>query len=337
MKQLGAAKSKLERLKAKGLERPQIEEKGIKVDFGEENTQSRIALQIKDFSLRYGDNILFDGAEMEIHSREKVALVGPNGSGKSSLLGALMREGDWDGETLRIGPSQIIGYLSQVPSFTEGAVTIREEVRSWGPISQEEAFKLVAPFSFAFEDMDKNLEVLSGGETNRLQLARLMYKKTNFLILDEPTNHMDIASREIIEEAVSQFAGTVFVVSHDRYFLDKLVDRVVEIREGRLFSFEGNFSEYFRNRYPVLPRLSGNIDTRGRERKESSGSSGPTGGIPLEIRIQECEDEKGNWEKELKRALAANDQKEGRRAAVKLEQLNARLEKFYREWEEQEN
>jgi ATP-binding cassette, subfamily F, member 3 len=337
MKQLGAAKSKLERLKAKGLERPQIEGQGIRVDFGEENTQSRIALQIKDFSLSYGDNILFEGAEMEIHSREKVALVGPNGSGKSSLLGALMREGDWDGDTLRIGPSQIIGYLSQVPSFSEGALTIREEVRSWGPISDEEAFKLTAPFSFAFEDMDKSLDVLSGGETNRLQLARLMYKKTNFLILDEPTNHMDIASREIIEEAVGQFAGTVLVVSHDRYFLDKLVDRVVEIREGRLFSFEGNFSEYFKSRYPVLPRLSGSIDTRGRERKESNRASGPAGGIPLEMRIQECEDEKGKWEKVLKRALAANDQKEGRRAAVKLEQLNSRLDKFYAEWEEQEN
>jgi len=333
MKQLGAAQSKLARLKEKNLERPEVEARGIRVDFGEENSQSHIALQVRDFSLSFGENTLFSGAEMEIFCREKVALVGPNGSGKSSLINALIGGGDWDGNTLRIGPSQNIGYLSQVPSFAEGARTIREEVRSWGPITEEEAFKLVSPFSFPYGDMDKGLAVLSGGETNRLQLARLMYRKTNFLILDEPTNHMDIDSREMIEEAVGQFPGTVLVVSHDRYFLDRLVDRVVEIREGKLFSYEGNFSEYFRKRYPVLPRLSGSVDTRGRERRGDTPPPVPSGSIVLEARIQECEDEKASLEGELKKALADNRQKEGRRAAVKLEQLNSRLEKLYREWE----
>lgn len=336
MRDLGAAKGKLARLKEKNLEKPVLEEKAINVDFGDENSKSHIAFQIRNFSFAFGDNLIFDRADLEIHCREKVALVGPNGSGKSTLINALIHNSDWDSRHLRIGPSQEVGYLSQVPSFTEGAVTIEDEVRSWGPISSDEAFKLVANFSFEFKDMEKRLEVLSGGEVNRLQLARLMYRKTNFLILDEPTNHMDIQSREMIEEAVSQFSGTVLVVSHDRFFLDQLVDKVVEIDNKKLVVYEGNFSRYFKAKYPVLPRLSGEIDSRGKERRAAAGAeTAPHGAVPLDVRIQEGEDEKLELEQEMKRALAEKDTAGGRKAAVKLEQLNTRLEKLYAQWDAQ--
>jgi ATP-binding cassette subfamily F protein 3 len=337
MSQLGAAKGKLARLQAKDLEKPVLEEKAINVDFGDENSKSHIAFQIRDFSFSFGENQIFDRANLEVHCREKVALVGPNGSGKSTLVNALIHNSDWDSRHLRIGPSQVVGYLSQVPSFTEGAITIEDEVRSWGPISSDEAFKLVSNFSFEFKDMEKRLEVLSGGEVNRLQLARLMYRKTNFLILDEPTNHMDIQSREMIEEAVNQFTGTVLVVSHDRFFLDQLVDRVVEIDDKKLVSYEGNFSQYFKTKYPVLPRLSGDIKNRGKERLQGRGESiNQSAGVPLDIRIQEAEDEKLELENIMKTALENRDTAAGRKAAVKLEQLNTRLDKLYIEWDEQE-
>ena len=332
MSKLGAAKRKLEDERKKNLERPKIEDDAINVDFGDENSKSRIAMQVKEFNWAFGDKKLFENAELEIHSREKVALVGPNGSGKTTFINAVLNHGDWNDKNLRIGPSQIIGYLSQVPTFNDNAVTIEDEVRSWGSITREGAFSIAKNFSFSYQDMEKRLSVLSGGEVNRLQLARLMYNKTNFLILDEPTNHMDIQSREMIEEAIRKFNGTVLVVSHDRFFLDQLVDRVIEIDKLKLISFAGNFSEYFKAKYPALPRLSGEIKKRGTERKkEDKDLSNDT--HHLEVRIQEAEDEKEELEKDLKDSFSNNDHQKGRKIASKLDKLSSRLNKLYEQWE----
>ena len=341
MSQLGAAQAKLEAEKQRNLERPRFDESVTKLDFGEELSRAAIALEVKNFTYGFEDKMLFKEASLKIHCREKVALVGPNGSGKSTFLQVLLKEGDWSsGGNLRLGPSQKVGYLSQVPKFKKGAVTIEDEIRSWGALSRDGAYALARHFSFSYEDLDKHLTVLSGGELNRLQLAKLMYLKTNFLILDEPTNHMDIQSREMIEEAVGKFPGTVLVVSHDRFFLDQLVDRVVEIENGQFHSYPGNFSDYFREKYPVLPRLSGDTARRGKERqgsdrKTSETQSGGTTGLVAQVerRIQEAENEKTLLETELKKAYEAKDRKGGLRLAAQLDKLAGRLEKLYRQWE----
>ncbi|MBF9017526.1 MULTISPECIES: ribosomal protection-like ABC-F family protein [unclassified Oceanispirochaeta] len=331
MSQLAAAQKKLADEKQKNLKKPQLEDDPLKLNFGDENTRSRIALQVKDFNWSFADRILFNKASLEINSREKVALVGANGSGKSTFLNVLLNQGDWDNKTLRLGPSQVIGFLSQTPEFNKNALTIEDEIRSWGPLTKDGAFNIARNFSFIYEDLEKRLAVLSGGEVNRLQLARLMYMKTNFLILDEPTNHMDIRSREMIEEAIGNFSGTVLVVSHDRYFLDQLVDRVIEIDQGQFNSYEGNFSEYFKNKYPVLPRLSGKIKSRGRERKTDNPSA-DFNNRNMERRIQEAEDEKSRLERELEKAFAAKDLKKGKKIAGELDKLSSRLEKMYSQW-----
>jgi len=333
MSQLGAAQAKLEAEKKRNLERPQFDEGVTKLDFGEELSRSTLALEVKNFDYGFEDKVLFKGASLKIHCREKVALVGPNGSGKSTFLKVLLKEGDWDsGGNLRLGPSQKVGYLSQVPSFNQDAVTMEDEIRSWGALTRDAAFALAKHFSFTYEDLEKRLEVLSGGEVNRLQLARLMYLKTNFLILDEPTNHMDIQSREMIEEAVGKFPGTVLVVSHDRFFLDHLVDRVIEIEEGRFRSYPGNFSDYFKAKYPVLPRLSGTVARRGRER-QGPGKESVQEVAAVERRIQEAEDEKSRLEKDLKAAYESKDRKQGLHIAAQLDKLAGRLEKLYVQWE----
>lgn len=332
MSKLGAAKRKLEEEKKKNLEKPRIEDEGINLDFGDDNSKSRIAMEVKEFDWAFEDKILFEKAELEIHCREKVALVGPNGSGKTTFINAVLHHADWNEKNLRIGPSQEIGYLTQVPSFYKDAETIEDEIRSWGPITREGAFSIAGNFSFTYQDMDKQLAVLSGGEVNRLQLARLMFHKTNFLILDEPTNHMDILSREMIEEAIKQFKGTVLVVSHDRFFLDQLVDRVIEIDNKKLTSYPGNFSEYFNARYPSLPRLSGDIKKRGLERKTENDDPS-LNSVYVEKRIEEAEEEKTKLEEDLKKYFSKNDQVKGRKTADKLERLKSRLDKLYEQWE----
>jgi ATP-binding cassette, subfamily F, member 3 len=331
MSQLGAAQKKLADEKKKNLEKPRLENDPLKLNFGDADSRSHIALQVKNFNWSFGDKVLFQGADLELNCREKVALVGANGSGKSTFLNALLNHGDWDNHTLRLGPSQSIGYLSQNPEFNVNALSIEDEIRSWGPLTKDGAFNIARNFSFTYEDLEKQLTVLSGGEVNRLQLARLMYMKTNFLILDEPTNHMDIRSREMIEKAINRFEGTVLIVSHDRYFLDQLVDRVIEIDQKQFNSFEGNFSEYFKQRYPVLPRLSGKISSRGRERRDDSSTSRPDS-RQLEKRIQESEDTKSRLEKELEQAYGNKDLKKGKKIARDLDKLSSRLEKMYEDW-----
>ena len=332
MNQLAAAKRKYGEELSKNLQNPDVSGNPISMDISGEKSKSDIAMRIEDFSLAFGEKELFRRGCMEILCGERVAVVGPNGVGKSSFLKALVAEGEWNHPSLKIGPGQKIGYLSQVPSFTGSAVTVEDEVRSWGPLTRDAAFALVQNMGFSYDDMDKRLSVLSGGETSRLQLARFAYRQVNFMILDEPTNHMDIESREAIEEAVDAFEGTILVVSHDRYFLDTLVDRIVEIRDMGFVSHPGNFTDFFHAAYPTLPRLKGDVTRRGGERKHLSGT-GTGGAAGIERRIEAAETEKAALEKELKRCLENNDLKAGHTASVRHEKVLKLLDRLYEEWD----
>ncbi|MBN1646537.1 MAG: ABC-F family ATP-binding cassette domain-containing protein [Spirochaetales bacterium] len=333
MNQLAAAKRKLAEDRAKLPEKPELDRQSIHLDINAEASKSDTAVRITEYSLAFGQKVLLENANMEVLCGQSVALVGPNGCGKSSLLKKLMDEGDWHHKHLKIGPSQKIAYLSQVPVFSDNAVTIEDEVRSWGPLTRDDAFSIISRFSFGYEDMDKRLAVLSGGETGRLQLARFSYFKTNLLILDEPTNHMDLISREVIEEALERFEGTMLIVSHDRFFLDTLVSRVYEFNDRKLECYEGNFSEYFMARYPVLPRLSGSVTGRASERIREKSRQQKRSPDDLESRIGEAENEKKAREKEMKEAFDSNNQEAGRRAAARLGKISSLLDKLYEEWE----
>lgn len=327
--QLAGAKKKLQQEEDKIIEKPDFINPNLRLDFGNENCKSKIVLDIKELNLSFGNKILLENTSMKIYSGERVALVGANGAGKSSLIKKILNEASWDNRNLRIGPSQIVGYLSQDPVFSENSVTIEDEVRSWGPITRDMAFSIINKFLFPYCDLQKNLKVLSGGEKNRLQLAKLMYKQVNFLILDEPTNHMDIESREVIEEALKRFSGTFLVISHDRYFLDSLVDRVLEIENCKLISHIGNFTSFFNKKYKKLPRLSGELKKRGKERSHKPEEITES---YLEDKIVEEERLKSELEIELKEAYLAKDSKTGRQIAIKLEKLNSRIDKLYKNY-----
>ena len=333
MSQLGAAKTKLAEEKKRELVKPDIDNEAISLDFGSDLSKSTIALRIKNLNIAFGERVLFKDASFEMNCGEKVALVGANGSGKTTLINTVLNQGEWHNQSLRIGPSQRIGYLSQTAVFNEKAVSIEDEIRSWGPITRDGAFSLAGGFAFEYSDLEKPLAVLSGGEVNRLQLARLMYENINFLVLDEPTNHMDIQSREAIEQAIARFSGTVLVISHDRYFLDQLVDRVVEVENAGLNVHEGNFSQYFKAKYPVLPRLSGEIRKRGSERKAGRSASTESAAV-IERRIEESEAEKMELERALENSYSDKDRKNGLKIATRLEKLTIRIEKLYADWED---
>ena len=277
-RRLRARRSQLEREKRQAVEKPVLSRGAVSASFTTEATRSDIAVQVRGYSRAFGDRQLFDDADLHIASGERVALVGPNGAGKTTLLRDIVEKGDWNSRTIRIGPSIRLGYAAQEQEVLRPERTILEEVGAGAAISSNEAFGLLRRFLFGWEDLDKKVADLSGGERNRLQLARLMAVRPSLLVLDEPTNHLDIPTREAVEEALEDYAGTVLVVSHDRYFLDKVAGRVVELQDGKLVSFDGNFSEFWYARQALESPVQGTRQDEGAKQGAGEGRAGAAEG-----------------------------------------------------------
>jgi ATP-binding cassette, subfamily F, member 3 len=175
---------------------------------------------------------------------ERVGLVGANGTGKSVLFRLLLGEDLPTTGEITIGPSVRIGYYAQQTETLDGKQTLIDTVRRAGEFSEQRAVAFLKRFLFTYEQANDPVKNLSGGEASRLQMALLMLSDANFLLLDEPTNHLDIASTEVLEDALSDFKGTLLVISHDRYFLDRVVQRIVELDDGSLTNYIGGYSDY---------------------------------------------------------------------------------------------
>jgi ATP-binding cassette, subfamily F, member 3 len=188
--------------------------------------------------------VILAGIDLLIMRGERVGLVGPNGAGKSLLFRLILeQEAPSEGE-IRLGPSVQIGYYAQQHETLQYERTILDTVRLAGNMSEENAVAFLNRFLFSYEHSKNRVGTLSGGERSRLQMALLMLSGANFLMLDEPTNHLDINSAEVLEKAIGEFEGTVLVISHDRYFLDRVVDRIVELDGGLMQEYLGNYSDY---------------------------------------------------------------------------------------------
>lgn len=332
-KRLRARRSQLEREKRDAVDKPLLGDYAIRADFQVAPTRANVALQIRDYSKAFGDLKLFENAHLEISCGERVALVGPNGSGKTTLLREIVENAAWENPHFRIGPSLAIGYCAQEQELLRDDATVIDDLVSSTPVTQREAPSLLARFLFTWDDLTKRVSDLSGGEKNRLQLARLMAERPNFLILDEPTNHLDITAREAVEEALDDFDGTLLVVSHDRYFLDKMVNRVVEVRDRRLVSYDGNFTDFFCERQASLPRTSARVAKRRKERRRPSGTSKASKLLAdLEKRIHETEKKKLDLERRITEAFTNHDAAEGHKASRQLQRIRSQLDDLYNKW-----
>ena len=340
-KRLRARRSQLDREREQAVEKPESAISAIAADFGDSRTQANIVLQINDYSKAFGALSLFENANLEVTSGERVAIIGGNGTGKTTLLNDVVENAEWASTNLRIGPSIRLGYAAQQQEILDSDVTILEQTMAAPPESNESAaFALLRSFLFTKEDLSKKVSQLSGGERNRLQQANLMKLKPNFLVLDEPTNHMDIPAREAIEEALLDYEGTILVVSHDRYFLDKVINRVVEVENRQLKSFGGSFSEYWQQTKRAFSAETGTVKTRGRDRKRKSNSSASISSQDdpkisnLERRIEEAEESKSLLEQQVAEAFEQNNLDEGKKFARNLDRASNLLDDLYEQWAE---
>jgi ATP-binding cassette, subfamily F, member 3 len=231
------------------IERPVMERKRMGLELSGWMGSSKV-LEIKKLCKWFPgpthgeDAVILAGIDLLIMRGERVGIVGPNGAGKSLLFRMILsQETPSEGE-ISIGPSIQIGYYAQQHETLQYESTLLDTVRLAGNMSEENAVAFLRRFLFHYEYTKNRVGTLSGGERSRLQMALLMLSGANFLMLDEPTNHLDIQSAEVLEGAINDFEGTVLVISHDRYFLDRIVDRIVEIDEGVLMEYLGNYSDY---------------------------------------------------------------------------------------------
>ncbi|HFJ9441952.1 MULTISPECIES: ribosomal protection-like ABC-F family protein [Bacillus] len=223
------------------LKKPILERKQMGLQFEGQERSGKDVVVMKEVSKGFGDYLLFNEANLHVRFQERAAIVGRNGTGKTTLLKLLLEEVEPDTGEIRIGSSVKIGYLSQ-HAYGNMKSNVLEVFRECVAVTEGEARHILAKFLFYGPAVFKKVTQLSGGEKMRLRLAQLMYQDINFLILDEPTNHLDIESREVLEEALEQYNGTILAVSHDRYFLNKLFEKTYWIDDRKLFEFAGNYA-----------------------------------------------------------------------------------------------
>jgi ATP-binding cassette, subfamily F, member 3 len=184
------------------------------------------------------------GVDLLVSHGERVGLIGDNGAGKSVLLRLILGMEQPDGGEVYTGPSIKVGYYAQEHETLDFERTLIDTVRQASALSESAAVSFLIRYLFTYQQASQRVGDLSGGERSRLQLALLVLSSANFLLLDEPTNNLDIASAEVLEDALVDFEGSVLVISHDRYFLDRVVERLVVLKDGRLEEYSGGYSDY---------------------------------------------------------------------------------------------
>ena len=325
-------------------------------------------LLVENLAKAYGENKLFEELGMDIKRGEHVALIGGNGTGKTTILKIIARKLAKDAGNVTLGAKVRVGYFDQEHHDLDVNKSIFDEMSdSFPDMNNTRIRNVLAAFLFTGEDVFKKIGDLSGGERGRLSLAKLMLSPANFLILDEPTNHLDIPSKEILEDALKDYTGTVLYVSHDRYFINKTATRILELRENVLTNFVGDYDYYEENRdhhfavqHPDLAANLGiNSEGTGNAVATSGDSSDATGNKSagrLEYESKKASyAEQRKRENALKRVEAAIEKTEGEiseideqlndpangtdagllmELASKKQEVEEKLEALYTEWEE---
>jgi ATPase subunit of ABC transporter with duplicated ATPase domains len=253
--------------KMEKLDKPVLEKTKIKLSSKGFDRTGKEVLILKEIEKSFESRILFSGLNLTLFYQDSLAILGDNGTGKSTLIKIVMEDFEKDKGSIKYGSNINIGYLPQEVKFEDENTSILEAFQYKYNITIGEARKELAKVLFIKDEVYKKISILSGGEKSRLKLCMLMYEKVNFMILDEPTNHLDIDSREILEETLLDFKGTILFVSHDRYFINKIATKIGEIENERLEFYNGDY-EYYKNE--LLKKADSIILKRGQVNRSSN-------------------------------------------------------------------
>lgn len=239
------AQSRRKRLEKMERIKPPKHKSKVKIHFKSERPSGKEVLVLKDLDIGYPDKTMVSDINFQVNKNDRVAIIGPNGIGKSTLLKTLMKQIKPKAGSIKYGASLDIGYYDQELQGLDPSKTVLDTI--WDrhkTMPERDVRSILASFLFTAEDIDKTVSQLSGGQKARLTLTVLSLEKDNFLLMDEPTNHLDIEAKEVLEQALDNYDGTLLFVSHDRYFINELANKIVSVRDGHAKIYEGNYSYY---------------------------------------------------------------------------------------------
>lgn len=347
-KSIKAAESRQKSLdKIEKIDAPDKLPKPVKINFETQIKSGNDILHLENLSKSYGDITLFTNVEMDIKREEKIALIGDNGRGKTTLLKIIMDKIQSNSGTKYIGKNVFIGYYDQEQSDLNECNTVLDEVWDEFPeMTTTEVRNSLAAFLFTGDDVFKEISKLSGGEKCKVNLLKLMLSKSNFLLLDEPTNHLDIMSREALEDALLNYDGTVLVISHDRYFLNKVIRKIYELNIDGIKEYLGNYDYYIHkkinpNRFDYEAITSENSKTKTQihqERKKKKEEEKKLKQEKLKIKnlekeITALEEEVNSLQEQLCLEEVYSDS--GKSEKINKDIINKQklIENLYSEWE----
>lgn len=220
-----------------------IEKKQINIDFNSNERTGKDVLKINKLNLSYGNKQLLTNVNLNIFYKDKICLIGENGTGKTTFIKEILK---MNNDSINLGTNIKLGYIPQEISFENDNLNVLEQARKFFIGPEEHLRAALFKFLFAGDSVYKKIKVLSGGEKIRLKLFCFIQDKYNFLILDEPTNHIDIDTREILEDALNNFNGTLLFISHDRYFINKVANTIVELKDKKLNKYIGNYDDFIK-------------------------------------------------------------------------------------------
>ncbi len=313
-------------------ERP-AEQKKLNVKFRQREFEGDEVLVAEDVSKSFGERTLFSAIDLLVRGGERVALIGDNGTGKSTLVKLIMGEETPDTGYLYRGPAVRTAYLPQIVSFSDESRSALDTMLYDCRCQPQEARDRLAAFGFRGESVFTPVGTLSGGEKSRLRLCMLMGADINFLILDEPTNHLDIASREWMEDALSDYEQTLLFVSHDRYFIEKFATRIWALADGKITDFRGSYGDYckWRERQEVFAQTERNTTRKKAVKKEPSPNK-ERASAKLEREIAKLEEKAAELERQCEEYSA--DYQKLMELDAQKRALDDELMLLYEKWEE---
>lgn len=333
-KQVKRAESKEKQLaKIERIDKPESLPDTITINFKPKRESGYDVLKIENLAVKF-DDILFKNIDIDIKKQERVALVGDNGIGKTTLFKTILDQLPAYQGKIKFGSKVDLAYYDQEHSTLNMYNTIFNEISDNFPkMTNTEIRNSLALFNFKGDDVFKEIALLSGGEKGRVVLTEILLKQANLLILDEPTNHLDIASKEVLEDALNQFEGTIFFISHDRYFINKVATRVIKLTSNKAISYEGNYDTYLNNQELAKPGKKENTDYLDMKQQNAIYRKQQNKIKKIETEISTLEKEINELNQLIQSEEVLNDYQQYNQIIDKTNLLENQLNQLLVEWE----
>ena len=324
------------------LERPEAEPDSMTFRLHIQNQSGEDVMEVSDVGLSFGNTVLFRHVSMEIHRGEKIFLLGPNGCGKTSLIKTLLGQYQADSGRIRYGVGVKKGYYDQIQSGMDSSKTVFEEIADRFPsMTNTEIRSTLARLLFKNDDVFKPLSTLSGGERAKVLLTELMLSQANFLLLDEPTNHLDIHSCEALQQALADYEGTLLIVSHDRYLINHLADKIFYLTADGIQVYEGNYEDFLQKFQPfavtkpspIVSSANKQIDYKNKKERDALRRKHKAKIAKLEQAIAETEDALTALHASLSEPENACSYEKTLSLTEEIDKTQHQLDALYEEWE----